>query len=143
MNIGSGAMKYLAYIALGYALAQTAAFGADLAPPTANATARAEDAGLRAQVLLQRAVAHYQDIKDLALADFTGKGEFVNGELYVYVVSTAGVLLASGGPSSSGIGRNVADQQDAIGNPFFREMLTSAQTDESGTVEIIRSLQKD
>jgi len=135
MNIGSSLMKCLAYIVLACALTQTAAFGADQATPTANVTASVEDAGLRAQVLLQRAVAHYQDVKDRALADFTGKGEFVDGELYVYVVSTAGLLLASGGPSSSRIGRNVADQQDALGKRFFREMLTSAQTDESGTVE--------
>ena len=85
--------------------------------------------------MLKRAVAHYQDIKDLALADFTNKREFVDRELYVYVVSTAGVLLASGGPSSSEIGRNVADQQDALGKPFFRELLTNAQTNESDTVE--------
>jgi cytochrome c len=128
-------MKWLVYIALAYPLAQTAAFGADLATPTANATASAGDAGLRAQVLLERAVAHYQDIKDPALADFSSKDEFVDGELYVYVVSTAGVLLASGGPSSSGIGRNVEDQEDALGKTFFREMLTKAQTNESGTVE--------
>jgi cytochrome c len=120
---------------LAYALAQAAAFGVDLATPTVNATVSPKDAGLRAQVLLQRAVAHYQDIKDSALADFSGKGEFVDGELYVYVVSTAGVMLASGGPSSSGIGRNVADQQDALGKPFFREMLTKAETSESGYVE--------
>ena len=80
-------MKCLAYIVLACALTQTGAFGADQATPTGNATASAEDAGLRAQVLLQRAVAHYQDIKESALADFTGKGEFVDGELYVYVVS--------------------------------------------------------
>ena len=135
MSVGSGALKCLAYIVLAYALAQTAAFGADLATPTAYAMAGAEDAGLRAQVLLQRAVAHYQDLKDPALADFSNEGEFVDGELYVYVVSTAGVLLASGGPSSSRIGRNVADQQDALGKRFFREMLNRAQTDESGTVE--------
>jgi len=135
MNIGSGLMKCLAYVVLGCALTQIAAFGADQAAPTANATASAEDAGLRAQVLLKRAVAHYQDIKHPALADFTSKGEFVDRELYVYVVSTAGVLLASGGPSSSVIGRNVADQQDALGKPFFRELLTNAQTNESGTVE--------
>jgi cytochrome c len=135
MNIGSGAMKFLAYIVLAYVLAQTAAFGADLATPIANRRASAEDPGLRVQVLLQRAVAHYRDIRDPALADFTNKGKFVDGELYVYVVSTAGALLASGGPSSSVIGSNVADQQDALGKPFFREMLTKARTNESGTVE--------
>jgi len=73
-------MKFLAYIVLAYVLTQTAAVGADLATPTANATASTEDTGLRAEVLLQRAVGHYQDIKDSALADFTGKGEFVDGE---------------------------------------------------------------
>jgi cytochrome c len=130
-------MKRLTYLALAYALGQTAAFGAELSTPTANATASAEDAGLRAQVLLQRAVARYQDIKDPALADFSSKGEFVDGELYVYVVSTAGVMLASGGPSSSVIGHNVADQQDALGKPFFREMLTKAETSESGTVDYL------
>jgi len=116
-------------------LAQTAAFGADSATPTTNTTASAEDAGMRAQALLERAVAHYQDIKDPALAEFSRKGEFVDRELYVYVVSTAGVLLASGGPSASVIGRNVAGQRDALGKPFFREMLTKAQMNHSGYVE--------
>jgi cytochrome c len=110
------------------------ALGADAATPATNATAGADDAR-RAQALLQRAVAHYKYIKEPALADFSRKAEFVDGELYVYVVSTAGVLLASGGPSSSVIGRNVADQQDALGKPFFREMLDKARTNESGTVE--------
>jgi hypothetical protein len=45
MNISSGAIKCLAYIVLAYALAQTAAFGADLATPAVNATTSAEDAG--------------------------------------------------------------------------------------------------
>jgi cytochrome c len=45
------------------------------------------------------------------------------------------VLLASGGPSSSVIGSNVADQRDALGKPFFREMLNKARTNESGFVE--------
>ena len=134
MNISSSALKILVYIVLACALAQSSAFGADAATPAANATASAEDAA-RAQDLFQRAVAYYKIIKDLALAHFSPKGEFVDDELYVFVVSTAGVLLASGGPSSSVIGRNVADQQDALGKPFFRELLTNAQTNESGTVE--------
>jgi cytochrome c len=50
-------------------------------------------------------------------------------------VSTKGVLLASGGLSSSWIGENVADQQDAAGKLFIREMLDKARKNGSGTVE--------
>lgn len=134
MNIGSSALKILVYIVLACALAQTGAFGADAATPAANATASAEDAA-RAQALLQRAVAYYKAIKDLALAHFSPQGEFVDDELYVFVVSTAGVLLASGGKPSSYIGSNVANLQDAAGKLFFREMLDKARTNGSGTVE--------
>ncbi len=138
MNIGSGKLKCLVYIALACALAQTGALGADAATPAANATASAEDETLdagRAQVLLQRAVALYKETKDLALAHFSPQGEFVDDELYVYVVSTKGVMLASGGKPSSYIGSNVADLQDAVGKRFFREMLDKARTKGSGTVE--------
>jgi cytochrome c len=134
MNIGSGALKRLVYIALACALAQTGALGADTATPAANATASAEEAG-RAQALLQRAVAFYKEVKDLALAHFSPKGEFVDNGLYVYVVSTNGVLLASGGLSSGWIGEKVADQKDAVGKLFIREMLDKARTKGSGTVE--------
>ena len=134
MNIGSGALKRLVYIALACALAQTGALGADVATPAANATVSAEDAG-RAQALLQRAVALYKEIKDLALTHFSPQGEFVVEELYVYVVTTSGVLLASGGLSSSYIGTNVADQKDEVGKLFIREMLDKARRNGSGTVE--------
>ena len=134
MNIGSGALKCLVYIALACALAQTGALGADVATPAANATVSAEDA-VRARALLQRAVAYYKAIKDLALAHFSPQGEFVDDELYVYVVSTKGVLLASGGLPSSYIGSNIADLQDALGKRFVREMLDKARKNGSGTVE--------
>ena len=134
MNIGSSALKRLVYVALACALALTAALGADAATPAANATANAVDVE-RAQYLLQRAVALYKEIKDLALAHFSPQGEFVDDELYVYVISSKGVLLASGGKTSSVIGTNGADQQDAVGKLFVREMLDKARTKGSGTVE--------
>jgi cytochrome c len=134
MNIGSSALKRIVYIALASALAQTAALGANAATPAANATVSAQDAA-RAQYLLQRAVALYKEIKDLALAHFGPQGEFVDDELYVYVLSTKGVLLASGGKTSSVLGTNGADQQDAVGKRFIREMLDKARTQGSGTVE--------
>ena len=134
MNIGTNALKRLVYIALACALAQTGALGANAATPAANATVSAQDAA-RAQALLQRAVALYKEIKDLALEHFSPQGEFLSDDLYVYVVSSKGVLLASGGLSSSWIGENVADQKDAVGKPFIREMLDKARTQGSGTVE--------
>jgi cytochrome c len=134
MNIGSNALKRLAYIALACALLQTGALGANAATPTADATVSAVEAK-RAQSLLQRAVAYYKAIGDLALAHFSPQGEFVDNELYVYVVSTDGVLLASGGLSSGWIGTNIADYPDAVGKLFIREMLDKARTNGSGTIE--------
>ena len=134
MNIGSNALKRLVYIALACALAQSFALEVDAAKPAVNATISAQDAA-RAQALLQRAVAFYKEVKDLALAHFGPQGEFVDDELYVYVLSTKGVLLASGGKTSSVLGTNGADQQDAVGKRFIREMLDKARTQGSGTVE--------
>ena len=134
MNIGSNALKRLVYIALACALAQSFALEVDAAKPAVNATISAQDAA-RAQALLQRAVAFYKEVKDLALAHFGPQGEFVSDDLYVYVVSTKGVLLASGGLSSGWIGEQIADQKDAVGKPFIREMLDKAWTKGSGTVE--------
>lgn len=134
MSIRYRALGLLAYIVITCALATSRVFSTDAATPAANPAASSEDAA-RAQALLQRAVAHYKDVRDSSLSDFSRNGKFVDGELYVYVVSTAGVMLASGGPSSSVIGRNVADQPDALGKPFFREILDKARTNGSGTVE--------
>jgi len=127
MNITSGALKRLAHVVLACALVQIA-FRADAA------MADAADAA-RAQALLERAVAHYKEVEESALASFGRKGKFVEGELYVYVISTKGVMLASGGPSSALVGRDVTDLQDAAGKPFFREMLDKAKVSGSGTVE--------
>ena len=134
MNIGSSALKRHVYIALACALAQSFALEVDAAKPAVNATISAQDAA-QAQALLQRAVAFYKEVKDLALAHFGPQGEFVSDDLYVYVLSTKGVLLASGGKTSSVLGTNGADQQDAVGKRFIREMLDKARTQGSGTVE--------
>ncbi len=45
------------------------------------------------------------------------------------------VMLASGGTSAVLVGRNVANQQDAMGKYFNRELLTKAKSSESGTLE--------
>ncbi|WP_150300460.1 cache domain-containing protein [Pseudomonas profundi] len=61
----------------------------------------------RAKKLLERAVEHYRDEGDRALAAFSRQGPFLEGNLYVFVIDSEGVMLASSGPSHALIGRNI------------------------------------
>jgi cytochrome c len=70
-----------------------------------------------------------------ALAAFSRQGEFIDGDLYVYVLDMDGNMLASGGSSAALVGRNVADFKDVTGKPFFRELLDRSREDPSGAVE--------
>ncbi len=72
------------------------------------ATTQEQDAQA-AKALLEKALAYYQSNGDKALAAFSRQGEFVDKDRYVFVVDTQGVLLASGGPSSALIGRDVSE----------------------------------
>ena len=54
-------------------------------------------------------MAYYHDNGDKAFAAFSRQGEFVDQDRYVFVVDTKGVMLASGGPSSALIGRDVSE----------------------------------
>ena len=62
-----------------------------------------------AKALLEKALAYYQTQGDKAFAAFSRQGEFIDQDRYVFVVDTQGVLLASGGPSSALIGREVSE----------------------------------
>ena len=75
------------------------AYPADKKSAPSQAAPDSSDEAKRAKELLSRAVAYYKDKKDLALAAFSRQGEFTSGDLYVYVVGTNGVFLASGGSS--------------------------------------------
>ena len=70
------------------------------------ATTQDEDAQA-AKALLEKALAYYKTNGDKALAVFSRQGEFIDQDRYVFVIDTKGVLLASGGPSSALIGRDV------------------------------------
>ncbi|WP_248916056.1 cache domain-containing protein [Pseudomonas moorei] len=59
--------------------------------------------------LLEKALAYYNENGDKAFAAFSRQGEFVDKDRYVFVLDTKGVMLASGGPSSALIGRDVSD----------------------------------
>ena len=75
----------------------------------AQAAAKPADEDKAAQALLEKALAYYHDNGDKAFAAFSRQGEFVDKDRYVFVVDTKGVMLASGGPSSALIGRDVSE----------------------------------
>jgi cytochrome c len=137
MKIGTGVIILLGLLTAG-PFVQGGALAADpsmtASPAAAKATASPQDA-LRARDLLDKAVERYKAVGEKALAEFSRGGNFVDGEEYVYVLSTDGVMLASGGSSSALIGQNVTDMNDAAGKPFFREMLRKAREKGAGTVD--------
>lgn len=85
-----------------------------------------------AKGLLEKAVARYRVQGDKALAEFSRQGEFVDGERYVFVTDTKGIMLASGGPSVALIGRDVSSVLD----PELRKNLKQVlQTPESAGIQ--------
>lgn len=88
--------------------------------------------GPAAKALLEKAVARYQRAGDKAFAEFSRQGEFVDGEHYVFVVDTKGVMLASGGPSVVFIGRDVSQVLEPDLQVAFKDIL---QTPESKGVQ--------
>jgi signal transduction histidine kinase len=85
-----------------------------------------------ARALLEKAVARYQQQGDKALAEFSRQGEFVDGERYVFVTDTNGIMLASGGPSVVLIGRDVSSVLDPDLQKAFKQVL---QTPESAGIQ--------
>ncbi|WP_322981471.1 cache domain-containing protein [Pseudomonas sp. C11] len=85
-------------------------------------TAHAEDEQQRSLELLQRAVEYYRLQGDAAFAAFSRQGEFIQDNRYVFVVDSAGTMLASGGPSVVLIGRDV----NAVLEPELREAFAQA-----------------
>jgi len=112
---------------------------ATTSPPALASSPHAATAdALRAQALLKKAVAHYAALQDRAFPDFNQGPQYIDRELYVYVVSSVtGVMLASGGPSFALINKNVTDLEDATGKAFFQEMFSKAQAGSSGSVEYL------
>ncbi|EPZ16238.1 hypothetical protein M622_13500 [Thauera terpenica 58Eu] len=92
------------------------------------------DESRRAEALLGRAVTHLRSHGGKALADFSVSGHFVDGDLYVYVLDTQGVLQASGGASFHMIGRNVLEYRDPDGKSLFAEILAGARKDGRGLI---------
>jgi cytochrome c len=85
-----------------------------------------------AKALLEKAVARYREEGDKAFAEFSRQGEFVDGERYVFVTDTNGIMLASGGPSVVLIGRDVSSVLDPELQKSFKQVL---QTPESSGIQ--------
>lgn len=98
------------------------------------ATSTANDAE-RARQLLERAGEHLRTQGEQAIASFSRTDEFVDGELYIYVIDTDGNFLASSGGSANLIGRNVSELTDSDRYPFIRAILNNASAREHGQVE--------
>lgn len=122
------------FLALIFMLVSGMAHAADKPAPKPE-SATTEDDAKRAKELLDRAVAYYEEKKDLALAAFNRQGEFIQGDLYVYAINTAGIMLASGGSSSALIDRNILGVTDVDGKQLFKETLAIANSKGSGMVE--------
>jgi cytochrome c len=61
------------------------------------------------------------------------KGEFVQGDLYVFALDLQGNYFASGANPGL-VGLNVRETRDAAGNPLFKDMIELARTKGEGTV---------
>ena len=59
------------------------------------------------------------------------KGQFVDRDLYVYVVNMNGIILAHGGDPSM-VGKNYSDVRDMDGKPFIRDLIRQAKVKKTG-----------
>lgn len=96
------------------------------------------DFAKEAEVLLNKAVDKLkQDGPDAAFAAFNQhKGDFVSGQLYVFVFDMKGKYLASGANPKLA-GQNAYDLKDAEGKYIVRTMIDIAQKTGSGTVDYV------
>lgn len=92
--------------------------------------AQAQEEGAKARQLLADAVEHYKENGDKALAAFSRQGEFVRDDLYVFVINTNGIMLASGGPSVMLIGRDIFNTIDDELKPKFERALSIPESGE-------------
>jgi cytochrome c len=92
---------------------------------TAVAAGSAEDA----QALVEKAVAYVKaNGKDKGVAAFNDpKGEFVKGDLYIFMFDFSGVTLAHGANQKL-VGKNMLDLKDANGTPFVKEFMNKVKS---------------
>jgi cytochrome c len=89
-----------------------------------------------AKYWVEQAISFYKAVgKDVALAEFSNpNGMFVQGELYVFILSPTGTMLAHG-VNERFVGLNFIDVKDSNGKPFNREIVETANTKGDGWVD--------
>jgi signal transduction histidine kinase len=89
-----------------------------------------------ATALVDKAIAYYKaNGKDKALAEISNKqGQFVKGELYVFIWSPQGVILAHG-PNEKLIGKNMFLLKDSDGKQFVKDAVELASAKGTGWVD--------
>lgn len=87
-----------------------------------------------AKAWVQKAVAYYKSHgRTKALAEFSNpKGEFVKGELYIYVLDMNGKMLAH--PKGSLVGRDFSKIRDPHGRLFAVDIVNDAKANGRGWI---------
>ena len=85
--------------------------------------------------LVKKAIAYYKaNGLEKALDEFSNpKGQFKDGDVYVFAYDLTGTMLAH--PNPALIGHNLTDVPDADGKMFRKEFVTVALTKGSGWVD--------
>lgn len=119
-------MKFFFISIISLVLLTEMTFAQDVAVPLANAE--------KAKVLVQKAVAFYKanGLEATIKAVNDVKGQFVDGELYVFIHGFDGINLARGDGNLKRLGSNVLDDKDPDGKLFVVEMIKNAQANGSG-----------
>ena len=89
-----------------------------------------------ARALAERAATHLESVgPDRAFSAFMDpSGDFIDRDLYVFVIDFHGILMASGAFPGS-IGSMIGNARDRNGRPFVRDMIKLARAQENGWVE--------
>ncbi len=84
---------------------------------------------------VEKAAAFYKTSgKRIALAEYTNpSGQFVQDEMYIYVLNPRGTMLAHG-VNERFVGEDFSELKDADGKSFIREILDAANSEGSGWV---------
>ena len=91
----------------------------------------------KAVALVKKAVAYYKaNGEDKALEEFSkAGGQFVEGDMYIFVYDLKGTMLAH--QNKSLIGQNLIDRPDSKGKMFRKDIIDIAKTKGSGWVDYV------
>lgn len=85
---------------------------------------------------VDRAISFYRSAgREIALAEYMNpRGQFVEDEMYIFVLDSAGIMLAHG-VNEKFVGKDFINLKDSEGKPFIREIVDIANSQGSGWVQ--------